>query len=87
MPLELNKRDKSAGITACCGQLDHMWKMLQSHCHALTEWRRKMDAMQKFLEYTSAYDEGSDYRMKLKISHTQRVTDEMELLKAELRLS
>lgn len=28
VPPELNKRDKSAGITACCGQLDHMWKML-----------------------------------------------------------
>lgn len=38
--------------------------------HALTEWRRKMDAMQKFLEYTSAYDDGSDTRIKLKIIHT-----------------
>ena len=25
-----------------------------------------MDAMQKFLEYTSAYDDGSDTRIKLK---------------------
>ena len=34
-----------------------------------------MDAMQKFLEYTSAYDDGSDTRIKLKIIHTQRVTE------------
>lgn len=26
-----------------------------------------MDAMQKFLEYTSAYDDGSDTRIKLKL--------------------
>ena len=37
-----------------------------------------MDAMQKFLEYTSAYDDGSDTRIKLKIIHTQRVTEVME---------
>ena len=34
-----------------------------------------MDAMQKFLEYASAYDDGSDTRIKLKIIHTQRVTE------------
>lgn len=28
VPPELNKRDKSVGIMACGGQLDHMWKML-----------------------------------------------------------
>ena len=28
-----------------------------------------MDAMQKFLEYASAYDDGSDTRIKLKIIH------------------
>lgn len=27
-----------------------------------------MDAMQKFLEYASAYDDGSDTRIKLKIN-------------------
>ncbi len=31
-----------------------------------------MDAMQKFLEYASAYDDGSDTRIKLKIIHTQK---------------
>ena len=41
-----------------------------------------MDAMQKFLEYTSAYDDGSDTRIKLKIIHTQRVTEVMEQLTA-----
>lgn len=46
-----------------------------------------MDAMQKFLEYTSAYDDGSDTRIKLKIIHTQRVTEVMEQLTAALSLS
>ena len=46
-----------------------------------------MDAMQKFLEYTSAYDDGSDTRIKLKIIHTQRVTEVMEQLTAALPLS
>ncbi len=46
-----------------------------------------MDAMQKFLEYTSAYDDGSDTRIKLKIIHTQRVTEVMEQLTAALLLS
>ena len=41
-----------------------------------------MDAMQKFLEYASAYDDGSDTRIKLKIIHTQRVTEVMEQLTA-----
>ena len=59
----------------------------ESHCHALTEWRGKMDAMQKFLEYASAYDDGSDTRIKLKIIHTQRVTEVMEQLTAVLPLS
>ena len=43
-----------------------------------------MDAMQKFLEYASAYDDGSDTRIKLKIIHTQRVTEVMEQLTAAL---
>lgn len=46
-----------------------------------------MDAMQKFLEYASAYDDGSDTRIKLKIIHTQRVTEVMEQLTAALSLS
>ena len=46
-----------------------------------------MDAMQKFLEYASAYDDGSDTRIKLKIIHTQRVTEVMEQLTAVLPLS
>lgn len=46
-----------------------------------------MDAMQKFLEYASAYDDGSDTRIKLKIIHTQRVTEVMEQLTAALPLS
>lgn len=46
-----------------------------------------MDAMQKFLEYASAYDDGSDTRIKLKIIHTQRVTEVMEPLTAVLPLS
>ncbi len=29
-----------------------------------------MDAMQKFLEYTSAYDDGSDTRIKLKKNYS-----------------
>lgn len=32
-----------------------------------------MDAMQKFLEYASAYDDGSDTRIKLKIIQTRQV--------------
>ena len=43
-----------------------------------------MDAMQKFLEYASAYDDGSDTRIKLTIIHTQRVTEVMEQLTAAL---
>lgn len=46
-----------------------------------------MDAMQKFLEYASAYDDGSDTRIKLKIIHTQRVTEVMEQLTAARLLS
>ena len=46
-----------------------------------------MDAMQKFLEYASAYDDGSDTRIKLKIIHTQRVTEVMEQLTTALALS
>ena len=46
-----------------------------------------MDAMQKFLEYASAYDDGSDTRIKLKIIHTQRVTEVLEQLTAALPLS
>ena len=30
-----------------------------------------MDAMQKFLEYASAYDDGSDTRIKLNYSHAK----------------